>query len=149
LHQDQKFGGKSFHEVAKILYTTIARRTGNTMSSTPSIEVQRFGGALLMRFAGSTLAAFALMLVLSHKSYVNETDQQQPTSNGLRSLQWQDEAGEEDRYLPYRHHPHQHTVASVNTGLDSSLVSEPSSKDYFVFLQKFPMQNYLKMIFNT
>lgn len=119
------------------------------MSSAPSIEVQRFGGALLMRFAGSTLAAFALMLVLSHKSYVNETDQQQPTSNGLRSLQWQDEAGEEDRYLPYRHHPHQHTVASVKTGLDSSLVSEPSSKDYFVFLQKFPLQNSFKMIFHT
>jgi hypothetical protein len=61
----------------------------------------------------------------------------------------QDEA-EEDRYLPYRHHPHQDTVTSVNTGLDSPLVSEkPNSRDYFVFLQKFPLQNSFKMLFHT
>ena len=114
------------------------------MSSTPSIAVQRFGGALLIRFAGLALAAL-LLLILSHKSY-RETEQKQSSSNRLRSLQQHNDAGGEDRYLPYRHHPHQ--PASVNTVLDS-LVSEPSSKDYFVFLQKFPLQNSFKMLFHT
>jgi hypothetical protein len=123
------------------------------MTSTPSIAVQRFGVALIMRLGGAALALMALLLVLTRKNYVSETDKlQQPASsnNGLRSLQLQDEA-EEDRYLPYRHHPHQDTaVTSVNTGLDSPLVSEePDSRDYFVFLQKFPLQNSFKMLFHT
>ncbi len=100
-----------------------------------------------MRFAGTTLAVLALLLMRSHRSYVRE-NQQQSSSNGLRSLQQQDEAGEEDRYPPYRH-PHQRTVVRENTELDSPLVSEPSSKNYFIFLQKFPLQNSFKMLFHT
>eukprot|EP00986_Skeletonema_menzelii_P004763 scaffold1665_cov149-Skeletonema_menzelii.AAC.13 len=118
------------------------------MSSTPSIAVQRFGSVLLIRFAVSTLAALLLLVILSHKSYL-ETEQQQSSTNRLRSLQQQNEAGGEDRYLPYRHHPHQSSVVSVNTVLENPWVSEPSSKDYFIFLQKFPLQNSFKMIFHT
>ena len=94
-----------------------------------------------MRFGGAALAVIALLLVLAHNSYVSETDEQPPSSNGLRSLQLHDEAEEEDGYLPYRHHPHQDTVTSVNTGSEHSA--------YFVFLQKFPLQNSFKMIFHT
>lgn len=101
-----------------------------------------------MRFAGSTLAVLALLLMLSHKSYVRK-NQQQLASNGLRSLQQQDEAGEEDRYLLYRHHLHQSSDVRENAALYSPLVSEASSKDYFVFLQKFPLQNSFKMLFHT
>ena len=88
-----------------------------------STEVERYGSALLMRFA-----VLALLLLLSHKSYVSTTNHQQQSSNGLRSLQSQDEAAPSTAY-PF--------------------LFEASSEEYFVFLQKFPLQNSFKMIFHT
>lgn len=143
-HITEEFSSTTSSHLILSINKTVA---SNSMTSTPSAAVQRFGSALLIRFAGSTLAALLLLVILSHKSYVRETEQQASSPNGLRSLQQQNEAGGEDRYF---HHPQQLSVASVNTAVASPVLSEePSSKEYFVFLQKFPLQNSFKMLFHT
>jgi hypothetical protein len=103
------------------------------MISTPSsISLRGF-------LVGAALTAIALLLVLK-KSYVKN----KPSSNNLRLPQLQDYDEEEDHYFPHRHHPYQVNDTNTNKG-----VSGLSSADYFVFLQKFPLQNTFKMIFHT